>query len=41
VLGAANNLGLLFIGLAVAVICQIFGQQQFQDGMVCPKSEPS
>ena len=33
----ASNLGL---GLALAVICQTFGQQQCQEGMVCPKSAP-
>jgi hypothetical protein len=33
---AANNLG--FIGLALAEICQTFGQQQCQEGMACSKS---
>ena len=32
---AANNLG---FGLAVAEICQTFGQQQCQMHMACPKS---
>ena len=32
---AANNLG---FGLALAEICQTFGQRQCQEGMACPKS---
>jgi hypothetical protein len=34
---AANNHGFGF-GLALAEICQTFGQQQCQEGMTCPKS---
>ena len=34
---AANSLG---FGLALAEICQTFGQRQRQEGMVCPKSAP-
>jgi hypothetical protein len=33
---AANNI--LCFGLALAEICQTFGQRQCHEGMVCPKS---
>jgi hypothetical protein len=32
---ALNNIG---FGLALAEICQYFGQQKFQGGIACPKS---
>jgi predicted Na+-dependent transporter len=36
VLGAKN----LGFGFALAEICQTFGQQQCEESMACPKSDP-